>query len=171
MVVQRLTVTPAAFFSMKFVSRSSLIARAILSKASSQEMSSQRSRLRGAGLGLHEVLERRALRTERSAVGRMVGVTLDVDQLGRLSGTEVALGVHQNPAGDRTVGAHIAGFSGRRQFERADMSGCRGLRGPEAHGSERGCRRSRAGELQEAAAGKIDVHSLSSYLPCGSVEA
>src|SRR5690606_32643257 len=38
-VVQRLTVWPLAFFSMKFASRSSLMARAILSNASSQEIS------------------------------------------------------------------------------------------------------------------------------------
>src|SRR5690606_34715594 len=65
-----------------------------------------------AGLGLDVVLERRALGAERAAVGRVVGVALDVDQLGLFAGREVAARVHDDPARHRAVGADVAGFGG-----------------------------------------------------------
>src|SRR5690606_19879928 len=53
-----------------------------------------------ARLGLDVILQRRALGAERAAVGRVVGVALDMDQVGLLAGLEVALRVHDDAAGD-----------------------------------------------------------------------
>ena len=126
-VVQRLTVTPSLFFATKFASRSSFISRAMRSSASSQETRSNLSEpgLRTIGyfsarLGLDEVEQRRALRAQRAAIGRMVGVALDMDDLGLLALLQVALRVHDDAAGDRAVGAGVAGFGGVGELESAD---------------------------------------------------
>ena len=87
-VSQRLTVVPAAFFAMKFASRSSFISRAMRSSAKSQE-TRLNSLLPGARyLGylqprrrVHEIEQRRAFRAQRAAVHRMVRIALDVDDV------------------------------------------------------------------------------------------
>ena len=88
-VIQRLTVVPLLFFAMKFASRSCFIR---VRDAIDRLVPGDGLELVRAGLAdhrvfrarrrLHEVEQRCALRAERAAVDRMVGIALDVDELG-----------------------------------------------------------------------------------------
>ena len=71
-------------------------------------------------LGLHEVQEARAFRAQCAAIGRMVGVALDVDDLGLLTLRKVALGIHDDAASHGAVRARVAGFCKACELEGAD---------------------------------------------------
>ena len=63
----------------------------------------------------------------------------------------VAQAVDQDAAGDRAIGAGVAGFGRRRQLERPDRRGQRLARRAKAKSAETGCRQTGAGELDETA--------------------
>ena len=125
-VSHRLTVVPAAFFAMKFLSRSSFINLAMRSSAKSQE-TCLNSLVPGARYfgdlqarrRVHDIEQRRALRAQCAAVHRMIRIALDVDDVGRGVLGAIAKAVDQNPASDRAIGAGVAGLGGGRQLERA----------------------------------------------------
>ena len=70
----------------------------------------------------------------------------------------VAHGVHDDAAGDRAVGAGVAGLGGAGELEGPDVGHLRGFRFAEAHRPERCRRRARARQLQEAASREVHVH-------------
>ncbi|ABA52345.1 hypothetical protein BURPS1710b_A0731 [Burkholderia pseudomallei 1710b] len=87
--------------------------------------------LREAARAMDEVDEARALRAQRAAVDRVIGVALDVDDARRGVLRAVAEAVHQDPAADRAVRAGVAGFDSARQLVLADLGERFGRR--EAH--------------------------------------
>jgi hypothetical protein len=82
---------------------------------------------------VHDVEEGRALRTQRAAIDRVIGIALDVDNAGSgILGT-ITHAVNQNAAGNRAVGAGVARLGCRRQLERPHRCGQRpaGITEPE----------------------------------------
>src|SRR5205807_5257093 len=72
---------------------------------------------------MDHIEKRRAFRTERAAIHRMVRVTLDVDDVGSRVLGAVAQTVNEDAAGDRAIGASVAGLGRGRELERPDGSG------------------------------------------------
>jgi hypothetical protein len=69
---------------------------------------------------MHEVEQRCALRAQRAAIGRMIGIALDVDDLRLLTLRKVALGLHDDAASNGAVRARVAGFCEACELEGAD---------------------------------------------------
>src|SRR5690606_26913544 len=96
-----------------------------------------------------EVDQAGALRAQGAAVDRVVGIALDVDDVALGILPAFAQRVHQQPAGDRTVGADVAGLGHARQLVLADL----GHRGARGHPQGRHARSRQAGarDLEELA--------------------
>ena len=88
---------------------------------------------------LDEIEQRRPLRAERAAIGRMIRVALDMDDLGGLALLQVALRVHDDAARHRAIRTGVAGLGGIGELERADRFGVRRLDLAEAEGSRAPC--------------------------------
>src|SRR5215831_8103417 len=69
---------------------------------------------------MHHIEERGAFRAKRATIGRVIGVALDVDDVRLLTFRKVALGIHDDAAGDRAIGAGIASFRYAEQLEGAN---------------------------------------------------
>src|SRR5262249_3314290 len=90
--------------------------------------------------------------------------------VGFLALREVALRVHDDAAGDRTVGAGVAGLCGADQLEGPDRGGLRRLHIAEAERSERRTRKPRAGARKKAAPRELHIHGpslLRTFAPAG----
>ena len=169
---QRLTVVPSLFLAMKFLSRSSFISVAIRSSAKSQETSLEFVRARRAIFGdlepgrrVDDVEQRRSLRAERAAIDRMVGIALDVDDVGHRILGSVAKAVDQDAAGDGAIGAGVAGLARGRELERPHRS-CERLAGEaEAQCAKTGSCESGAGDLDEAATTELHGRALLTFRP------
>ncbi|AKN25175.1 hypothetical protein AB691_0253 [Stutzerimonas stutzeri] len=74
---------------------------------------------------VNEVQQAGALRAERAAVDRVIGVAFDVDDVLCDVLAAAALAVEDQPAADGAVGAGVAGFTGVGQFEMPDRLGIR----------------------------------------------
>ena len=90
-------------------------------------------RIERAGLRVHEFEQCRALRAERAAVGRMIGIAFDMNDFGLLALRQIAVRVHDDAAAHRAIGAGVAGLGGAQELPGADRT----LRRPSR------CRRSR----------------------------
>jgi len=97
------------------------------------------------GFGLHEILQRRALRAERAAVRRMIGIALDMDDVGRFALPQIALRIHDDAAGHRAIGAGVARLHRVRELEGPDGRGLCRLKLREPESSQRGPGNTHAG--------------------------
>src|SRR5271170_7819726 len=69
---------------------------------------------------MNKFKERRPLRAEGPAVRRVIGIALNVDDLGLLALRHVTVRIHDDAATDRTIGAGVAGFGRACEFPGAD---------------------------------------------------
>ena len=121
-----------------------------------------REQLRNAGITdmriERRVEQRRALRAERAAIGRVVGIALDVGDLGLLALGEVALGIEDDAAADRAIGAGVARLGEARELVGSDRCcvSCFGFR--ETERSERRDRDPRACASDKLATREFHVH-------------
>ncbi|MOA28761.1 hypothetical protein D3C78_1497270 [compost metagenome] len=110
---------------------------------------------------MDEVDQGSALRTERAAVDGVIGVAFDVHDAGARVLGAVAQTVHQQTAGDRTVGTGVARFGHARKFVLTDLSHGRARGYPQQcqAGACQGCTR----HLEELAAIHVDHEALLSW--------
>jgi hypothetical protein len=102
---------------------------------------------------MDEVDQARALRAERAAIDRVVGIAFYMNDAGFGVLGVVAQSLHQDAAAYRAVRARVAGFSGARQLVLADFGKRRRRR--EAHqGKARSGERAR-GNLEELSPGHL----------------
>src|SRR5260370_36845395 len=66
---------------------------------------------------MHDIEERRALRTQRPAVHRVIRIPLDMDDVGLRVLRAVAKAIDEDAASDGAIGAGVAGLRRRRQLE------------------------------------------------------
>src|SRR5271157_5441500 len=96
----------------------------------------------------------------------MIGITFDMDDLGRVALRKIAFRVHDDAAGNRTIRAGIAGFRRPRELERAYGLGVGGFNIAKSERAQ-GCpRHARTRADQKLAPRDCDVHGVLS--PCAS---
>src|SRR5262249_56512696 len=72
---------------------------------------------------VHHIEKCRSFRTQSPAVDRMIRIALDVDDVGGGVLRTVAEAINENTAGDRAIGAGVAGLGRSGELERSDGSG------------------------------------------------
>ena len=102
---------------------------------------------------MNEVDQARALRAQRAAIDRMIGIAFDMNDAGFGVLRVVAEAVHQDAATDGAVRTGVAGFGGARQLVLTDF-GERGRR-REAHQGQTRSGEGSASHLQELAPGHV----------------
>src|SRR5580692_10866908 len=110
-----------------------------------------------ARLGMDDVEQRGALWAQRAAIGRMIDVAFDVDDVGLLTLRKVALGIHDDAAGDGTISAGVAGFGGADELEGPYRRGVRGFDASKSERPDGGTGKTRAGARQEAAPRELHI--------------
>ena len=90
----------------------------------------------------------------------MIRIALDVDDVGHRVFGSVAEAVDQNPAGDRAIGASVAGLARRRQLERPHGGRERFAGEAEAERAQARRGKSGSGDLDESATTELHGDSL-----------
>src|SRR6202022_1304705 len=98
---------------------------------------------------------------QRAAIGRVVDVAFDVDDVGLLTLRKVALGIHDDAASDGTIGAGVAGFGGADELEGPYRRGIRGFDASKSERSDGGTGKTRAGACHKLAPRELHVQGTS----------
>jgi hypothetical protein len=109
---------------------------------------------------MDEVEQCCTFRAERAAIDRMVHIALDMNDFRGLALGQVALGIQDDAARHRAIGAGVAGLSRARELEGPDRRRIGGFDIAEPPCTERRPCNTRAGACYELAPREFHVHGL-----------
>src|SRR5262249_32608217 len=107
---------------------------------------------------MNEIEQTRTLRAKRPAIGRMVGVTLDMDDVSLLAFRAIAFLIKGDAACDRAIRTGVAGLGRIGELEGPDHLSVSELSVAKSKRSQGGAGDTGADPSQERATGEFDIH-------------